>query len=296
MRADAFITLNLVQPVRKLFPPKGRRVPILMYHSISNRPEQGRPYYRTVTSPEVFAQHMRHLHEHGYSVVSLSDALGYLDGSKTLPSQPVVITFDDGYADFYTEAFPVLSRYGFTATVYLPTAFIGQSPKSFKGIGCLTWSRVRELHAAGIEFGSHTVTHPQLTALPMAAVQQEIRSSKEEIESRIGTGLESFSYPYAFPEPNRNFRQRLRGLLMEAGYKNGVSTILGTADSSCDRLFLARLPVNAEDDAMLFKAKLFGAYAWLHAAQVVVKQFSPRVAVQCKSSSSRSATLPTIRA
>lgn len=267
MRADEFVTLKLVHPLRKLFPPKGRRVPILMYHSISNTPESGHPYYRTVTSPEVFAQQMRYLHENGYSVVSLSAALEYLDGTRNLPSQPVVITFDDGYADFYTAAFPVLAQYGFTATVYLPTAFIGRAPRAFKGIQCLTWSQVRELHAAGMEFGSHTVNHPHLGVLPAEHVKFEVQASKETIEERLGKGIHTFAYPYAFPETDRTFATLLRGYLEQAGYSNGVSTILGTADRRSARLFLKRLPVNECDHDAFFGAKLKGAYDWLHGLQ-----------------------------
>ncbi len=75
----------------------------------------------------------------------------------------MVITFDDGFADFYTNAFPLLNRYGFSATVYLPTAYIGKSAREFKGVECLTWDQVRALDRAGVEFGSHTVSHPQLS-------------------------------------------------------------------------------------------------------------------------------------
>lgn len=273
MRADAFVTLKLVHPLRKLFPPKGRRVPILMYHSVSNTPESVHPYYRTVTSPQMFARQMRHLHDNRYSVVSISDALQYLDGSKVLRSQPIVLTFDDGYGDFYTEAFPVLDRYGFTAIVYLPTAFIGQSSKPFKGIGCLTWNQVRELEAAGIEFGSHTVNHPQLRSLAVEDVRRELNESKRTIEYQLGKGVSSFSYPYAFPETDRKFKQTLRSLLKEAGFQNGVSTVLRTAEAHSDPLCLGRLPLNDCDDNQLFDAKLLGAYDWLHTAQYASKRW-----------------------
>jgi peptidoglycan/xylan/chitin deacetylase (PgdA/CDA1 family) len=267
VRADAFITLNVVQPVCRLFPPKGRRVPILMYHSISDREERGHPYFRTVTSPKVFSMHMEYLKECGYTAVSVAEALDYIDGKKVFATQPVVITFDDGFADFHTGAFPVLAEHGLTATMYLPTGFIRREPGHFSGWACLTWNQVRELHAAGIEFGSHTVNHPKLVELPAKAVEEEVRRSKEAIEQEIGAAVTSFAYPYAFPETKRSFTAMLRGMLQEAGYGNGTCTVIGLAGEGDDRLFLKRLPMNGLDDGSLMGAKLGGAYDWLGRVQ-----------------------------
>ena len=184
----------------------------------------------------------------------------------------VVLTFDDAYEDFYSEAFPVLSRLGYTATVFLPKAHIGETARIFNGTACLTWSQVRELWSAGIGFGSHTVTHPQLTTLRKEDVREELRRSKEEIEDRLSAPIESFSYPYAFPEADFMFKQKLWDILTATGYKNGVSTIIGTASLQCNRFFLARLPVNSDDDLPLFRAKLEGAHDWLHSIQYTTKR------------------------
>jgi peptidoglycan/xylan/chitin deacetylase (PgdA/CDA1 family) len=194
-----------------------------------------------------------------------------MHGSAGDAQRPIVITFDDGYEDFYTHAFPILETYGFNSTVFLPTAYIGETPRQFNGAECLTWSQIRELRRAGIEFGSHTVTHPQLKSLKPEDVRDEIRSSKATIEQQLGCAVKSFAYPYAFPETDRTFRQRLRGFLEESGYENGVSTIIGTADRTGDRYFMKRLPVNSCDDPRLFRAKLEGAYDWLHTVQHVSK-------------------------
>lgn len=271
VRADAFITLNLVQPLRKLFPTKGRRVPILMYHSISDREERGHPYFRTVTSPGAFEWQMRYLHENGYVAVRIGEALEYLDGRRELQGQPVVITFDDGYADFQSAAYPVLARYGFTAIVYLPTAFIGETGGRFKDCACLTWNQVRELHGLGIEFGSHTVNHPKLVELPAKAVEEEVRQSKEMIEQEIGAAVTSFAYPYAFPETKRYFTAMLRGMLKGAGYESGTCTVIGVASEWDDGLFLKRLPINGLDDGSLMGAKLGGGYDWLGGLQYAKK-------------------------
>ena len=271
LRADAFATLYLVRPLRGLAPATGR-IPILMYHSVSDSFEGNlHPYYQTVTTPDAFARQMQFLHANGYSTVSVSEAARGTAPAGRPRKRPVAITFDDGYRDFYRHAFPILSRHGFSASVYLPTAHIGDAAREFKGHECLTWSEVRELHQAGVEFGSHTVTHPQLACLETEAVRYEIDSSKKNIEDRLGHPVNSFSYPYAFPEANRAFTARLRGLLEQAGYENGVSTIIGTADCTGEKLFMKRLPVNTADDEPLLSAKLQGAYDWMHAVQYASK-------------------------
>jgi len=271
LRTDALASLYLFHPWRRRSSPPGR-VPILMYHSVSGcRQEDRHPYYQTVTTPEVFDSQMKFLRENGYTVVSLHEAVNRIESSSGPTTQPVVITFDDGFQDFYTNAFPILHKYEFSAAVFLPTAHVGEVTRSFNGIECLTWSQVRELQSAGIEFGSHTVTHPELKNLNTDDLRYELRSSKETIEERLGRPVKSFAYPYAFPETNRSFREKLRGMLEESGYENGVSTILGTADRTGDRYFMKRLPINTHDDTRLFKAKLEGAYDWLHAVQYASK-------------------------
>jgi peptidoglycan/xylan/chitin deacetylase (PgdA/CDA1 family) len=243
-----------------------------MYHSISeSNSGNSRPYYQTTTSPKVFAEHMKFLRENNYRVIGLGDAVKEIEGPAGGCAKCAVITFDDGFRDFYTQAFPVLNHYGFSATVFLPTAFINESASRFMGSECLTWNQVRELGSAGIAFGSHTVGHPQLTTVKPHELEMEVQVSKMVIEDKLGCPVESFAYPYAFPETDRTFKQRLRAVLTEAGYENGVSTILGTADRSGDRFFMKRLPMNSHDDLRFFRAKLSGAYDWLHALQYASK-------------------------
>ena len=272
LRADAIATLYFFQPLKKLVSSSRSRVPILMYHSVSDgAPGSKHPYYQTVTSPAVFAEHMRFLRENGFSSVTLNEAVQHLRSANPPTSKPVVITFDDGYRDFRTNAFPILEKNGLSATVFLPTGLIGDSSRSFKGFDCLTWGEVRELRAAGVQFGSHTVTHPQLRSLTWPAIQCELQSSKRTIEDQLSCPVHSFSYPYAFPEADRNFRRRLQAILEQEEYAHGVSTIIGTASRGDDMYFLKRLPVNSCDNRALLRAKLAGAYDWLHSVQFVSK-------------------------
>src|SRR5690242_13783507 len=165
-RADRWATVHLFHPLSKQMPRRRTHVPILMYHSISDCSQPGvHPYYQTTTTPAVFAQHMRFLHENGYVPVTLADALSELGSPQDSSKRPVVITFDDGFEDFYTDAFPVLSSHSFTATMFLPTAYIGMAPRTCQSTRCLTWAQVRELAGAGIHFGAHTETNPRLVQL-----------------------------------------------------------------------------------------------------------------------------------
>lgn len=277
LRADALATLYLFHPIRRRISSRPGRIPILMYHSVSDgRKEKRHPYYQTVTTPAAFASQMKFLHDSGHSVVNLDHAVTRLTKSDSSTKRPVVITFDDGYRDFYVHAAPVLAQYGFSATMFLPTAHVGDTSRSFNGADCMTWSEVRELNKIGIQFGSHTVTHPHLSEMGVADVEYEVRQSKAAIEERLGCAVTSFAYPYAFPEANRPFQQVLRSLLDESGYHCGVSTILGTADRNDDRYFMKRLPINTWDDERLFKAKLDGAYDWLHTVQYASKLMTNR--------------------
>ena len=283
-RFDRFLTLYIFHFLYTSFlPRKEGRIPILMYHSISDAPEKAHhPYFKTNTSPRVFAEHMKFLHESNYAVILLPEAVDIITrnpepanrrhclttrNSQLVTCNPVVLTFDDGFADFYTEAFPILQEYGFCATVFLPTGFISDGECCFKDKRYLRWGEIRELAKSRIEFGSHTVTHPQLRDLDWSQVEQEIRESRGIIEDKIGEKVESFSYPYAFPAENECLKERLKNLLVKLGYKNGVTTSVGTAVRGDDPFFLKRIPINSDDDTVFFKAKLEGRYDWIQPIQ-----------------------------
>src|SRR6267378_3406757 len=185
-RAERLATLYLFHPLRRCVAPhRSSRIPILMYHSVSEHSSPERhPYFDTTTSPRVFAEQMRALRENGYRTLRLHEAVKYFESGDQLPEPSVVLTFDDGFRDFSTGAFPILHRYGFTATVFLPTGYIANERRLFNSRDCLTWPEVRELHRVGVTFGSHTVTHRQLKVLKAGEVEWEIRHSKETIEDK----------------------------------------------------------------------------------------------------------------
>jgi peptidoglycan/xylan/chitin deacetylase (PgdA/CDA1 family) len=278
VRFDRLITLGLVRPCRRLLGlrPSARHFPVLMYHSISADPEPGfSPYYKVCTSPRRFAEQMQWLADHGWRGVGLTQGLAAIGGLQpgSVPREkPVGITFDDGFRDFLTEAFPVLQRHGFSATMYLPTNFIADSPRPFKSHECLTWPEVAELHRAGIEFGSHTAGHPELVRLDWRQIERELRDSRAVIASRLGSGVPAFAYPFAFPQADREFATGFREALRTAGYESCVTTEIGIVAPGDNPLELRRLPANDCDDPALFRAKLDGDYDWLRLPQLLSKK------------------------
>ena len=276
IRLDRALAVGLVHPaVRLLNGHRRRRVPILMYHGIRDGTGTKHPYFEINTAPELFSRHLHYLRDHGYTTVDLGDAVETIETGSDV-KRPVVITFDDGYHDFYTHAFPVLAEHGLGATVFVVSDKAADERVCTDGKEYMTWKEVREIHSHGIQVGSHTVTHPVLYRLSLLKVEDEIRQSKATIEDKLGAPVSSFSYPFAFPEHDKKFVGALVGFLEKHGYKNGVSTIIGTATHGSSRFFLPRLPVNSFDDLRFFRAKLEGGYDWLHIPQRVTKQLGRR--------------------
>lgn len=274
MRLDRTVTLALAKVPQRWLHAGGRgaRLPILMYHSISEEPESTAAYYQTVTHPARFAGQMQALQDAGYLGVTLTEGLRWLRGERSHGPQPVAITFDDGFRDFYEAAAPVLREQGFRATMYLATGFVDDRRRKFKNHDCLTWGEVAELHSDGFEFGSHTVTHPRLVDLGWDEICSQLTESKMAIEGRLKSPVTAFAYPYAFPQERTEFVRRFSDMLKETGYQSSVTTKIGRVKPGDDWLSLRRLPVNSCDDDRLLKAKLEGAYDWLAAAQSLVRQ------------------------
>ena len=304
-RLDRLLTLYFFSPLLRIRSSnKEPRIPILMYHSISGDNEDNiHPYYHINTSPSVFAMHMQFLHENSYTVISLSEAVRILKSSDTnfcddltnklnkpfpcwepklsdrgnkpnAPQRYVVLTFDDGYRDFYTKAFPILQRYGYTATVFLPTALIGNTKHKLKGKDHLNWDEVKELSEKGISFGSHTVNHPQLKNIDYSKIEYELRRSKERIKTMLGREINLFSYPYKFPEEDKKFIKYLKEILVKFGYECNVTTKIGSMTPQNDCFFLKRLPMNSSDDLQFFNVKLDGSYDWLYHVQRFAKKIT----------------------
>ncbi len=170
-------------------------LPILTFHALDDRPSV------ISVSPRVFRRGIARLHESGYRVLSLLEAVDCLSQGVPFPNRSLVITFDDGYQSVYDEAFPVLQRYGMPATIFLTvgekgTAKPGGRLPRLEGRSMLSWQEIREMQCSGITFGAHTLTHPDLTQLPSERVETEIRNSKAIIEDALSAPVTCFAYPY----------------------------------------------------------------------------------------------------
>lgn len=270
-RFDRTLTINVARPLLRLVKRTDRlNIPILMYHGIRESAGSSCEYFATHTSPEVFASQMRWLRDEGYRTLDLNGALHELDSGRS-SVKLVAITFDDGFQDFYNVALPILADFGFKATMFVISKFARNARNLLDGAACMGWKELRDCQSYGIEIGSHTATHPVLQQLSPQQVDEELESSRKEIEDELGGAVRSFSFPYAFPEHQRQFAVRMRSQLQAHGYESAVTTIIGTAGQGRDRFFLPRLPINSYDDLRLFQAKIEGAYNWLHAVQFAWK-------------------------
>jgi len=265
-------TLHVSGPLRRILnKERESAVPVLMYHSISNPDNRFlHPYFETCTSSKVFEEHMKYLFENGYSSIGF-DELHCVLKNGTNEGKYVVLTFDDGYMDFCDTAFPILDKYAFKATVFLATGLMGKRRENITGKDIMDWNDARQLQDKGIVFGSHTMNHLKLSRLPLEELEIEIGESKKEIESRLGGSPAFFSYPYAFPEENVDFLGKYFEILERCGYRIGVTTVIGRVGKGDNPLALKRLPINDLDDLVLFKAKLDGAYDWVHVPQYLWK-------------------------
>jgi peptidoglycan/xylan/chitin deacetylase (PgdA/CDA1 family) len=203
---------------------------ILMYHSLSAGAAP------VCIAPETFREQLAALAECGYRTVSLAHVAGWLRGESELSERSVVLTFDDGFDDFATVAFPELHARGWTATVFLPSGKVGGAAdwEANAPGRLMSWPTVAELARAGIDFGAHTVSHADLTALPPAVAHEEIVGSKRQIEDQLGRPVTSFAAPYG---------RTTRAVRAEIGrhYAAAVSTRLARVRPASDPHDLPRI-------------------------------------------------------
>ena len=232
-------------------------VPILMYHSVSSanrnpvnilfRSLNVKPRL-TVISPKVFATQMDFLKRNGYQVISLDDYVEGNNARKKFPHNTVVITFDDGYVDNYTNAFPVLKKYHFPATIFLISDYVGTNPN------LLTWDQVKEMSRYGISFGSHTRHHAYVPSLSKEQMKDEIVESKRVIEKHLGKSIYCFAYPMG------GFNEQAKTIIALAGYKAALTTNRGYDRWDVDPYELNRIRVNNWDNEISLRGKLSGYY------------------------------------
>lgn len=196
----------------------GVSVPILMYHYIGNNPTPKDLARNTLSvSPDKFEAQMEYLSKNGYTPISLDTLYAIFNKQATSPAKPVVLTFDDGYIDFYTNAFPILRRFNFHAVSFIPTGLIG-------GSYYMNWNQIKEIQASGlVTFEAHTVSHANLVSLSSAAVFKQMQDSKNVIQSQTGYPVNFIAYPFGATNGS------VQAGAQKAGFVGGLGTWYGKA-------------------------------------------------------------------
>ena len=222
------------------------RVPILMYHYISVPPPDADDVRRDLSvTPQDFEEQLRYLVEAGYHSITLRDLIYYLTIGKRLPRQPIILTFDDGYRDNYTHAYPLLKKHGLVGTFFLITAPIDQENEEY-----ISWDQVKEMSAGGMEFEPHTYTHPDLREQPVDYVVWQIMASKEAVEERTGKTSRFLSYPSGM------YDQQVVDVLRSAYFWGAVTINQGDKQSSQQPFELKRIRIRGGDALDDFVIKL----------------------------------------
>ena len=226
----------------------GRRnieLPTLMYHYIRKPPSilADRIGYNLSVSPSDFSAQMDWLAVHGYHPVEFNDVRAYFAGKQPLPAKPVIITLDDGYADLYTTAYPILEAHGFKAVAYIVSGFVGQ-PRY------VTAEQVLQLDRNGIEIASHTVEHANLARLTGSSLRAQLVDSKQWLESLLGHPVLDFAYP------SGRFNAEVVAAVMAAGYSTAATEIYSTYHSLADRYTWSRVRVRGGESLAEFVRNL----------------------------------------
>ena len=229
--------------------PRKKGIPILMYHHVTDRLD-GTPLPKLRVSPKSFAKQLDLLNKLGFQSVTLSNAL-----SPYCPENPVVITFDDGYAGFFDEAWPLLRARGMTATVFLITGALDSHNHFDRDKGepkelMLSRNLVKELAARGVEFGGHTHSHKDLTTLDAKGLVREVVGCQKALNDILGHPARVFSYPYG------NCNARAAQAVQEAGFLAACTTRPGLLSKQTDPKYVPRIIVKRKDDLLDLRLKL----------------------------------------
>jgi peptidoglycan/xylan/chitin deacetylase (PgdA/CDA1 family) len=204
-----------------------------MYHYVSEPPADADIYRRDLSvTPANFEAQLAWLQSQGYESITLTDLVYHLSRGWPLPDKPVILTFDDGYRDNYTNAFPLLQEYGYTGTFFLVTG-----PIDFENPDYLTWDMVEEMHQAGMDFQPHSYRHLDLRGTGLDFLIFEILAPKEAIEARTGETPRFYAYP------SGRYDDRTIAVLKSANYWGAVITEQGATHTSDGLFELVRVRV-----------------------------------------------------
>jgi peptidoglycan/xylan/chitin deacetylase (PgdA/CDA1 family) len=230
-------------------------VPILLYHAISDDPPGWIAPF--AVTPATFASHLDAVIASGREPLTVSQYIDGLNGETSLPPRPVLITVDDGFADFADNALPALAARKLPSTLYVTTGALADGPRDcvLPAAVMLHSADLAGLEAAGVEIGAHSHTHRQLDLLPDREVVTELSRSGDLLAQTLGHRIRSFAYPHSY------WRARVRRLVGEAGFDSACAVGNALSSTRDHRLALSRLMVMAGTDATTVAAWLNGSRA-----------------------------------
>ncbi|APC40442.1 polysaccharide deacetylase family protein [Clostridium estertheticum] len=218
---------------------ENKKIPILMYHSISYEKEN------ILRVPkEKFRNQMKYLKDNNYTTLTLDELYSYMKTGKDLPSKPIVITFDDGYKDNYTNAYPILKKFKLKATIFVITNTIDHE-KDY-----LTSAEIKLMDSNNIRIESHTSSHEHLDQISYVDNLNTMKTSKIKLEKILNKKIDYIAYPYGGYTPNTIKAAK------QSGYKLAFSTEFGLIDKSDNIYSLGRIFVNSNFSLEEFKVKL----------------------------------------
>jgi peptidoglycan/xylan/chitin deacetylase (PgdA/CDA1 family) len=226
-------------------------VPVLLYHCVSA--DGGGVMGRYTMAPSVFRAHMAWIAEHGFQTLTVSAYARSLRGEGPLPARPVVVTFDDGYADFVDEAFPVLAEYGIRVTLYVTTRPVEQT---MYGRPVLSWSELRQLAGLGVEIGAHSHDHVQLDLLSRSATADQVTTCKRLLEEHLETEVRSFAYPHGYNSA------RTRAAVRAAGYSSACAVKNRLSHDQDDPWAIARIMFERGADTGVLRRFPLAGHLW----------------------------------
>ena len=226
--------------------PDQARVPIFMYHYVSELPPNPDVYRRDLTlAPEKFEAQLQHLANEGYHTITLSDLYLHLKQGYPLPEKPVALTFDDGYRDAYEVVFPLLLEYGFTGTF-----FVLATPAHFESSDYLTWAQMKEMADAGMEIQSHGRDHADLRGRSYDYLVYQTVGIQEAIQYHTG------QLPRFFCYPSGQYDADVIAVLESAGYWGAVTTAWGKTHTQDNLFEMPRVRIRGSDTLESFIDKL----------------------------------------
>ena len=237
--------------------PVADRVPILMYHQVSDAPHTRFLKY-TVTG-RAFAAQMKWLAANDYSTIDLPTLLARRRGGASIPERTVVITFDDGFRECATVAAPAMEAHGFSATFFLVAGLMGDSSRwlmTERGIEfpIMSWDDARQLERAGHRCESHSMTHPRLAELSPGVCRDELARARATLEDALGHPVRHLAYPFG------SENQQVRDVAAECGYDTACTVTIGISAAGDDVYALPRVPVLGTDSLLDFASRIRTAY------------------------------------